>query len=216
MKKIGLWMCIAAMCFSLCACRPEMEGESAASEGAPATEAVADDPEQSETDAEPREEEVQPEDTEVEENEDSEIEEQPAEDPDLRAQANRIYAEKGEQEYYLFCGEQQIKYYNKFTLREDLEWDLDWIRVELYRGAATPGDPAPDFSCIDPITVIDLNSKTWIDFHSQEEWDQFIQAFYVQINAKSKEEVKEAIKKLEQLDYVQAAMQQFIYDPFDE
>ena len=222
MKKWSIWIIITIMALSLCGCRPEA-GESAGSEGADtgggqaeatAQNTEATDTEDEQADGQNTEQTADTADTQTtEENTETqpaENTEQPtenetetatqqtatttAEDPELRAEADRIRAEEGGLEYELFCIEHDIKAYSNIDLESDFASDR--VNVRLKKSASAPGKAAPDFSCVDYESIEEAK------YYGTETSDDFAQRFTIILKNKSKQEVLNAIQKLEQLEYV--------------
>ena len=234
MKKWSIWIIITIMALSLCGCRPEA-GVGAGSEGADTgdgqAEAAAQNTEATDTEGEQADgqtteqtadtadtqtteenTETQPaENTEQPTENETETTTTTAEDPELRAEAERIFEEKGEVEYNLFCAENDIKAYHKFVNTHS--YRLDMIVVYMFKGTALRGAPTPDFSCVNPTKVEEMigpNTPLGLNM-TTEELSKIRQCFYVYIENTTEEGIVQAVKELEKLDYVQQAEPAYIY-----
>ena len=229
MKKQILWIIMIFLMISFCACRPEgkeidvgSSGTAAPTESAVPTEDPTEQPAENEAE-QPTAEEQPAEEAEYEAATQipEENAEQPAtesttsgytEDPALRAEAEKIYQQKGEVEYYLFCADNGIKGYHKFV--NTRPYELNRVKVSLFKGESRPGTPPPDFSCVNPIKVEETPiSKGWLNWGlTEEELSNRRQNFYVYIENDTEEGIVQAVKELEKLDYVQEVTPIYIYE----
>ena len=238
MKKYIVWILMIAMILTLCACRSEAQtgGAGSPTESVGETEEnvgrgaeVDENAEDTETGAplgaqgeESAENTLIPEESEegseVIENEPAENEEEaevtlPAtttEDPALRAEADRIRKEQGEEAYQDYCIEKDMTIFSDIDISHNFENNK--IIVRLKRSFSEPNKAAPDFSCIKAKSI-----EEWMTFYprqwSAEEERKFSQWFIITLEENSKQGVIDAIRELEKLDYVLLAEPNYLDSP---
>lgn len=226
MKKWSIWIIITIMALSLCGCRPEA-GVGAGSEGADTgggqAEAAAQNTEATDTqgeqaDGQTTEQTADTADTQAtEENTETqptENTEQPtenetetttttAEDPELRAEADRIRVEEGQSKYEEFCIEHDIKSYSAVDINADFAQDR--VIVYLKKSVSAHNEPIPDFSCVDYESIEEAT------YYTVEPDGEFSRWFTIILKNKGKQQVLDAIQKLEQLEYVQSVNPSYQY-----
>ncbi len=224
MKKLWIIMLIICMVLTMAGCRSTGEGGAAAGEGitTESGEQAPNDTNETKENHENTENTEPSETTEAPQQDQTAESEQPpaadtaktftyVDDPVLRAEAERIYKEKGQNAYVSFCGKNQIKEY--VMQIKDREFRLDKISVCLFKGLVKPGDPAPDFSVVNP-TKVEPQQGTILQeqmIKTEEELNNFSPTYNVYINSDSREETIAALYALLEVDCVQSAYLGYIY-----
>jgi len=125
-------------------------------------------------------------------------------DPVLRAEADRIRKEKGEESYKDFCFDNDLKAYRNIPIEDDFR--TEWIFISLMKAVSDPEMEIPKLEGIE--------YEAWKDFtyYPQDgDYSNFHKGFMLTVNCKSKEEILDLIKELEKFDFVLAVEVEGIY-----